>query len=849
MKAIHFILTKCLLLCVVGRSMAYQLSGKITNTANEPLSYANIYIKGTSNGTSANVEGIYTIELPEGIHEVVFQYIGYQQRTEFVTISGNKELNITLQVLQYQMNDLVVNAKEDPATQIIKQAIARRKYFLNAVESYSCDAYVKGIQRVTDLPFWAEKRLKKAGIYMGKDGVIYLSESVSKLYYKKPDKFHEVVKSSKVSGRSEGFTYNSAQDFFFNFYKSTIDIPGIAPRPLISPLNDNAFFYYNFKMLGAHHEGGLLINKIQVTPKRKADPCFNGFISIVDGNWNIHSLELFLTKVNGIEYLDTLKVTQYFLPVKDDLWLASQQRYDANLSMLGVKGNGYYLGIFKNYELNNLFGAKKDSVKPVPATPKAARQQKKEIAKTEKKIFTPEIIRIEQEANKRDSIYWDSIRPVPLTVLETNDYQIKDSIQTFKESKAFKDSTDKQLNKPGFMSILTGYTYRKQYKKIEFTFPSPFTIFNFNTVEGPNIDIKLRLRKRWDKNRAALSFEPVFRYGFTNRDWQLKATVSARINQQHDEHISISGGKYISQFNEAQPQSGFGNTAMSLIFKSNFMKLYQHYFARVTYTRELYNGIYLNTALLYSKRTPLENTNQYSFFPKYPGSYTSNGVDLPGLTNETNNITSHSVFRIDVRFKFVFGQQYITRPDFKIRTSSKYPQLSIAYKRAIPIKGFSNLNYDYLEAQLTGDIPMKLVGELHYRFGGGGFATAKAIQFTDYKHFFGNFLTTGETDMLGFYGLRYYRHSTNRYFAEAHLEHHFKGFFFNKIPGWRKLKLHETLGFHFLYTPTRQQYFQLDAGIENILKVLRADFVAGFGSQKNEYYFGARLGLLLNVSN
>ena len=85
------------------------------------------------------------------------------------------------------------------------------------------------------------------------------------------------------------------------------------------------------------------------------------------------------------------------------------------------------------------------------------------------------------------------------------------------------------------------------------------------------------------------------------------------------------------------------------------------------------------------------------------------------------------------------------------------------------------------------------------------------------------------------------------YFAEAHIEHHFGGFLFNKIPGIRTLKLDEVVGFHFLYTPARKQYFQLDIGFANILKVLRVDFVAGFGAQKHEQYFGGRMALALSI--
>lgn len=830
------LLWQCLLL------RAFTLSGMVTNTRGEPLPYVNIYIVGTTNGTSANADGFYTLELAEGKHDVAFQYIGYKQQVKTIEMLDNKTLNVVLEVLQYDFNELVINANEDPAVTVIKKAIARRKYFLNAVENYSCDAYVKGVQRITDLPFWAEKRLKKAGIVPGKNGVVYLSESASKLYYKKPDKFHEVVYSSKVSGRSQGFTYNSAQDFFFNFYERSITIEGLAPRPLISPLSESAFSYYKYKMLGAYREGDKLINKIQVTPRRKADPCFTGVLSIVEDNWNIHSLELFVTKDNGIQFLDTLRITQYFLPVKNDLWLASQQRYDANLSFLGVKGDGYYLGIFKNYRLNEGFAQKKDST---TSPPKPA-QQKRAEKRAEKKIFTAEIIKVEESANKRDVQYWDSVRPIPLTALESEDYIIKDSIQTIRDSKSYKDSTDRQLNKPGIMSFLTGYTFRKQYRKISIRVPSLLGVLNFNTVEGPVLQLKFSVQKAFDKDRSRISVEPVFRYGFTNKQWGAMATVNYRISQKRDEYFVCSGGKFVSQFNEVQPQPIWGNTWESLVMRLNFTKLYQQYFARVTYGRELYNGIYGALTVNYAKREPLENTNQFSFFPKVRNRYTPNGMDLPGLRYDTDNINPHSSFRVDVRLRFVFGQKVVNRPDFTIRTQSKFPVLTLNYKRAIAIKGFSDLDYDFLEAQLSGNIPMKQAGVLFYRFGGGGFATSKRVEFTDYKHFFGNFLTTGQTDQLGFFTIRYYRHSTREYFTEAHLEHHFDGLLFSRIPGFRKLKLEEVLGFHFLYTPVRKQYFQLDVGIENILKVMRVDFVTGFGSGKNEYYFGGRIGLALD---
>lgn len=828
--------------------------GTVYTNKHEKLPYANIYVKGTSNGTSANALGQYQIDLPAGNYELVFQHLGYKQHIENLNLKGDIQLDVTLEDVQYEILGAEVNGSEDPALAVIRKAIAKRKYFLNVVESYSCDAYVKGMQRILEAPDRIlGQKINTTGLLTGpkNSGILYLSESQSKLYYKKPNKFREVIYSSKVSGRANGFTFNSAQNFYFNFYERNITIPFIAPRPFISPLAENAFFYYNYHMLGAYKEGDYLVNKIQVTPKRKADPCFTGVLSIVENNWNIHSLELYLTKINGIQYIDTLKVTQYFVPVVNDLWLPTQQRYDANGGVLGIKGDGYYLGIFKNYKVNDLIGMvpaqpaiKIDSVK---FPQKFAKQLKKEEKKVEKQIFSAEILKVEEIANKRDSVYWDSIRPIPLTELELNDYKVKDSIQVIRDSKEFKDSTDKNVNRGSVASILTGYTYRKQYKRLQIDFPSLINLVNYNTVEGCNLQMKFGIRKEWKEKGMRLSFEPLFRFGISNLHFNSMATLSLRTSQIHEEYITVSGGKFVSQFNEAQPQLEFGNTWQSLVFKNNFMKLFEQYFVRVAYSREIYNGIDASLAVNYAQRMPLENTNHFSFFKSVKTEYTRNGMDLPENNSTNYNITRHNSFRLDLKLHFTFGQKYITRPDSRFRTGSKYPELLIVYKKSIPIKGVSDLNFDFLEGQLEGNIPMKLFGTMHYRFAGGGFPNHKAVSYVDYKHFYGNLFSQGGTDLLGFYLLRYYRNSTNLWFAEAHIEHHFGGFLFNKIPGIRKLKLDEVVGFHALYTPTRKQYLQVNVGFANILKVLRVDFVAGFGSQKGEQYFGGRMALALTV--
>jgi hypothetical protein len=357
--------------------------------------------------------------------------------------------------------------------------------------------------------------------------------------------------------------------------------------------------------------------------------------------------------------------------------------------------------------------------------------------------------------------------------------------------------------------------------------------------------LKFRIRKEFEKHRSLL-VSPAVRYGFSNRQFNAMASVSYTNSLIHHEFVILRGGRYISQINQDEPQTEFGNTWQSLVFKNNFMKIYEQYFASAMYAREIYNGIDGSIKLTYERQMPLVNTDTFSFFPKEKNEYTANGMALPGNVDE--NITPNNVLTLNVSFNFTFASTYVSRPDMRFRLDSKYPHVFINYRKGIAIKGVSNVNFDLVQGGLSGNIPMKLFGTMYYSFSGGGFPNHTAVDYPDYAHFYGNFMNTSDGNLLDFYLIQYYRNSTDLYFAEAHMEHHFGGFIFNKIPGIRKLKLDEVLGFHFLYTPTRQEYFQINAGIANIAKVLRVDFVAGFLGQ-NIYHYGARISLPFSFRN
>ena len=84
-------------------------------------------------------------------------------------------------------------------------------------------------------------------------------------------------------------------------------------------------------------------------------------------------------------------------------------------------------------------------------------------------LFIAKKIIFDKNANKKDSIYWNNFRKIPLTEEEVNNYHKKDSIEKILTSAKYLDSIDKKNNKFSISDIIMGYSYQNSTKKINFS--------------------------------------------------------------------------------------------------------------------------------------------------------------------------------------------------------------------------------------------------------------------------------------------------------------------------------------------------------------------------------------------
>jgi len=808
-----------------------QLSGKVLDENGEPLPFASVYVRNTTNGTAANANGEYRLTLNPGSYEIVFQYIGYKQKIEKITIgNGPEQLTVRMEPASLEISEVVITT-EDPAYRIMREVIARRRYYKSKAPEYSVDVYVKGFYKLLDAPkrILGQEVGNMGGILdTNRTGVIYLSESVSKVYAQaSPERKKEVMISSKVSGSDNGFSLNRATLTDFNLYEERIDIG----REILSPLADNAFNYYTFKLLGKFKdENGYDIYKIGLTPKRSADPTFSGSLYVVDEWWNLAGADIALTG-DAIKQpiLDTLRIKQEFVPVeKPDTWCLLTQVTGFKFGLLGFKFDGFFNGIFSNYNLHPKFPDD---------------------------LFNRETFRIEDDANERDTAYWSAIRPIPLTHEESVDYVRKDSLQRIWKSDAYLDSIDSKRNKFKFNNLLFGYTWRNSKNHTTVQYPSVSDWIQYNTVQGWLFNVKPEFsRYNGDLRTRFWRAEGTINYGFSEKKLRGGLRVERRFESKFYSHAELSGGLLTAQVSDKNPMGVGLNTLYSLLVRRNYLKLYEKTFVRAEFNRYVAPGLWLSADAEWARRNPLVNHSAFSYFKK-DRAYAPN-APLSGTTEPF--FERHEAFVLGLTARIRIGETYSSYPKFRVYQPSGWPELLLLYRKAVPGVGGSDVDYDFVQVQLRKNgIGWGLAGYSDVNVAAGRFLRDKKVEFIDLHHPMGNQTIFGKPGdyTRSFFLLPYYDYSTGEPFVQAHFQHHLEGWLLDKIPGLRKLNLKEVFGAGVYYTQStygesffqkKMPYWEVNAGLENIgvgfFRAFRVDVAAGFFG-KEHYKTGIVIGI------
>ncbi len=91
---------------VINEPQAFVVSGVVTASTGETLPGVSVMLKGTNTGTTTDLNGKFTLNLPDANGTLVFSYIGYEPQE--IAVAGQTKINAVLKDAEKSLNEVVV---------------------------------------------------------------------------------------------------------------------------------------------------------------------------------------------------------------------------------------------------------------------------------------------------------------------------------------------------------------------------------------------------------------------------------------------------------------------------------------------------------------------------------------------------------------------------------------------------------------------------------------------------------------------------------------------------------------------------------------------------------------------
>jgi hypothetical protein len=798
------------------------VQGVVTDAeTKDPIPYVNVIFNGTTTGVVTDLDGRYTLKTDQPYTEVKFSFLGYKTVIRKITPGATVTLNIKLSSDAKILQEVVVRPdktkekyrnKNNPAVDLVREMIAHKKQ--NRTERYDYVEYEEyeklqmSLSNVSD-KFKERKLFRKykwlfenvdTTSFEGKALLpMYLQETLSDRYYRKDPEKNKVVTKGHQKVSFDDYIDNQGLSTYLNYLYNDIDIYDnnilLLTNQFLSPISDVAPTFYKFYLTDTLKDQTPHLAELTFVPRNNADFMFQGKLYVtLDSNYAVQKVRMGTNKNINLNWVRELYIDQDFEKNEDGRYHLVKSRMRADFGL--TKGRG------------GIYGERAVSIRNF----KINQSHDDEFYEQKPAATNPEI---------KDENFWMANRHDSLTTAESKVYQNIDSLQ---KMPSFRRSMDIA------MLLLAGY---KSFRWWEL---GPVnTFYSFNPVEGFRLRVGGRTTPKFN-NRLYL--ETYGAYGFKDKKWKYYVGATYSFTGRSIWEFPVRSLRVNYQQDTKIP-----GQELQFIQEDNFLLS----FKRGINDKWLYNKIW-NVDYLhefpshFSFRLGFKNWQQT---PAGGLSYHLNNEDFTKI----NTVTT-SEFSVELRYapreQFYQGKQY------RIPIPNKYPIFTV---RAITgVKGLFNSEYNYnnLAVNVYKRVYLSqlgftdLVAEGGYIFGRVPFpllAIHRANQTYSYQ--------------LQSYNLMNFLEFVSDHYVSLNIDHYFNGFFFNKIPLFKKLKWREVVTCKLLYGAIRNEnnpalhqdllafptnkdgiittyslqkepYIEASVGIANIFNLLRFDLVKRF---------------------
>lgn len=771
-----------------------------------PVPFASVSFMNTNIGSVTDFDGIFFLDAHTDSKKIIFNCIGYKNDTLEIVNDQYQDYIVYLVPESYTIEEVVVNAGENPADILMKKVLRNKKHNnTNRLQTYSYEQYTKMQVDLNNFnPTVKNDKLLKdfAKTFEGMDtssatGKIYMpiiiSETLSDYYFQSfPRQRKEKIKALNVAGveniSAGQFTGQMYVDF--NFYMNFMNI---LEKQFISPLSQAALITYEYYLIDSAFIDNSWCYHMTFKPKRSHEFTFRGDMWITDSTYALKQISAHMSETANLEFVssfyvkkDYAKIGDFYFPDKEEFFI------DFNISKFTAGFFGRKYTSRKNIELN-------------PDFPNFF------FSATEFRD-----IEVDRKAADYDSASWAELRHTALTNKEVEVFNMVDSV---KETKTF------QRVENFVYLVATGYLKRNYIE-----FGPYYKLYSRNAIEGHRFRLGMRTSNDFSKT---IELNAYAAFGLDDQRGKYGAGTKIKISREPWTLAQISLSRDMVQLGANLGDFGSDNIfAVSgkndkLLFMENFevgveIDLLKSLTGTFFFTHK---EIFPTDSMVFedSEGNPVENitTTEFTVSAHF-------GINEEYIEAVFNRQSFGSLYPI-LEFEYTWGIPDMFDSDFE------YHKFTLGLKHHISLGFFGKTKY-YIEAgKILGTVPFPLL-KLHE--GREGIAY----------------------DMISFNMMDYYEFASDQY-VSFFAEHHFNGLLFNKIPLIRKLKFREVvfakgawgslkdsnrevIQFSGTLSDISEPYFEAGVGIENILTFFSINYfrrITHIGDpnvRKNGFFIG-----------
>lgn len=640
----------------------------IDNVSKKPIAFVSVIEKGTSNGTLADIDGKFQLNLQKNPSSLVINYLGYIKKEVNFTGEGHEKITIYMEPSEYSLQEFVVKPTENPADAIMRKVIANRdKVRPENLESYSYNTYSKTVvtsaesdtivgEVKVDLFGKVDSSEIEARNIL-RDQHLFLNESVTERKFRRPDNQTELVIASRTSGmKNPLITGFITQLQSLSFYSDHLSILGAT---YINPVSKGSFKHYYFDILDTTFSGTDTIISIAYTPKKTdEDNLFKGVLNINMTHFAMESASA--SPSSGRQ--SSMQIRHKFALEDSTHWFPVQQNTDVKfrgLNFNGVKVVAEARTYISNIEINPHLKRREFGAMAVDIDPNA-------VDKSEK--ILPEF-RVD-ELTKKDSTTYDVI----------------DSL-----GKVYK--VDRRLNT--LQALLSGKL------RIKFVDIDLLRLFNYNNYEGFRVGLSAQTNEkllRW------MNFGGYFAYGTRDKALKYGGNIEFIANRKYDVRFKLDYRRDIQEagYTEYHIDSPFSLGNIYRGFSLSVFDSIQQFEA--SFSMKPAANLQIRLGANYQIVNSVINAKQpekhlYQFLPY-------------------NEYTQFRFTEFQASLRWGIKEKYLSLGDINIPQRSAYPVLWLSVTQGVAALN-SDFTYTKIMAQIEETFTIRKVGKMKLQLSGG----------------------------------------------------------------------------------------------------------------------------------